>query len=194
MQIFNNLEDFKKLENAVVTIGSFDGVHIGHRLLLQKLCTTAQDTAGVSVVISFNPHPQEVLHHDPNFFTILTIEEKISLLEKENIDILLLLPFTPELANLSSEQFVEQILVEKIGTRTLIMGPGNNFGKGREGNYQSSYNFLIKNGITPILIEEYLMNDIAVRSSKIREAIIDKNYAKAEALLGHSTFRKKELQ
>ena len=151
MQIFNNLEDFKKLENAVVTIGSFDGVHIGHRLLLQKLCTTAQ-----------------------------------------NIDILLLLPFTPELANLSSEQFVEQILIKKIGTRTLIMGPGNNFGKGREGNYQSSYNFLLKNGITPILIEEYLMNDIAVRSSKIREAIIDKNYAKAEALLGHSTFRKKE--
>lgn len=193
MQVFNSLENFTRLENAVVTIGSFDGVHVGHRKLLQKLCDLAHQSAGKSVVISFDPHPQELLHNDPDFFTILTQEEKIELLEKENIDILILLPFTAELANLTSEQFVRNILIEKIGTRTLVMGPGNNFGKGGEGNYQSSHHFLQNNGITPILIEEYLLNDIAVRSTKIRKAIINKNYKEAEILLGHSIFRKKEL-
>lgn len=193
MQVFNSLENFTRLENAVVTIGSFDGVHVGHRKLLQKLCDLAHQSAGKSVVISFDPHPQELLHNDPDFFTILTQEEKIELLEKENIDILILLPFTAELANLTSEQFVRNILIEKIGTRTLVMGPGNNFGKGGEGNYQSSHLFLQNNGITPILIEEYLLNDIAVRSTKIRKAIINKNYKEAEILLGHSIFRKKEL-
>lgn len=192
MQVFHSLDTFSKLENAVVTIGSFDGVHIGHQQLLRKLCSVAQETYGNSVVVTFEPHPQEVLCKIPDFFTILTQEEKIKLIERENIDVLILLPFTKTLAALTSEQFVQEILIDRIGTRTLIMGPDNHFGKDRS-DFYTLQKFLLEKGITPIQIEEYLLNDIAVRSTKIRQAIKQKNYHEAELLLGHSTFYKQDL-
>lgn len=192
MIIINSIENFPKSKGAIVTIGSFDGVHQGHRKVLQQLTETAKLKNLVSVVITFNPHPQEVLHHKPDFFLISSYEQKKRLLCDEDIDYLLVIPFSKEFAAQTSEQFIKDILIEKIGAKAIVMGPNHRFGRNREGDYNSTHDLCESNGMEVIKINEFVLHDIAVRSTQIRKLIQDKDYITAEELLGHSQFIKKD--
>lgn len=192
MIIINSIDQFPKGKGAVVTIGSFDGVHQGHRKVLQQLTETAKTKGYISVVITFNPHPQEVLQHKPDFFLISTFEQKKRLLCAEDIDYLLVIPFSKEFASKTSEQFIQEVLIDTIGAKAIVMGPNHRFGRNREGDYNSTHDQCEANGIEVIKINEFLLHDIAVRSTQIRKMIQSKNFSEAEELLGHSEFIKKD--
>ena len=184
MQVFHGLDRLPSFKNAVVAIGSFDGVHLGHRQIFNYVKHQAHLINGESIIITFDPHPQQILHPENNFFSINTLEENISLIEKEGIDYLIVLPFTMQLSQYSFEQFLA-ILKQKIGVKFLVMGPNHHFGHNGEGNIQTMQNFCSKNSIEIILIPEFIYKENKVRSSKIREYIVNKEFTKAEALLGH---------
>lgn len=185
MKIHTNLNDLPHFKNPIVTVGSFDGVHLGHRQLMTYLKKCAAERDGESIVITFDPHPQQVLYPGNDFFLINSLKEKIQLLEKEDIDHLIIIPFTKEFAAQSFSDFL-YLLIKHIGLKAIVMGPNHNFGKNREGNSQTMQEICRKNEIEIIIIPEFILNECKVHSSKIRQYIKNKELTKAEALLGYS--------
>ena len=192
MQIISSLDKLPTGRCRVVTIGSFDGVHLGHQQVLRQLRDMAQQRNMESVVVTFDPHPRLLLHPSLDFFMINSFEQKICLLEKEKVDYLLILPFTLQFAELQYDQFIRNIIIEQIGAQAIIMGTNHSFGKDREGNYQKVKDLCAEYGVDVIQIKECLWNDIAVRSTHIRRAILKNDYKKTEELLGHALFLKQE--
>lgn len=192
MKIIQSLDNFPKTSGTVITIGSFDGVHKGHRQVLKQLTESAKQKNLTSVVITFDPHPQFVVHPNSDFFLISTFEQKIELLSKEEIDILLIIPFSKEFAAMSSEEFIKEILIHKLDAKAMVMGPNHRFGKNREGDYDSTHELCEKNGIEIIKINEFLLHEIAVRSTQIRKKIANKEFDEVEELLGHALFIKND--
>src|SRR5574344_554340 len=172
MRIFRTLEDLPVFRNPVVAVGSFDGVHLGHHKIFDYLKMGTQKYEGESIIITFDPHPQTCLHPErSDFFLLNTLDEKITLLEQQGIDNLIIIPFTKAFSQLSFTDFLP-LLQTKIGLRAIVMGPNHNFGKNREGNCETIHEICAKNGIEIILIPEFLIDENKVRSSKIREHII----------------------
>ena len=137
MKVHQGLDNFVKLPFAVVTSGTFDGVHIGHQKILTRLKETAQQYGGETVVITYWPHPRLIVSTDSADLKLLsTIEEKTELLAKYGVDHLVIIAFTKEFSQLTSEQFITSILVEKIGTKKLVIGYDHRFGKNREGSFE----------------------------------------------------------
>lgn len=135
MIVFRSIEQIKlPLKNPVVTIGNFDGVHLGHREIFRRIKRAAREIDGVSMVITFDPHPLKVLPSARSIALINTVEEKVNLIEASGVDYLLIISFDPDFASLSAAEFIEGILVGKIGVKRLIIGYDYAFGKGREGN------------------------------------------------------------
>jgi riboflavin kinase / FMN adenylyltransferase len=172
MKIYHKLSDFKPKGNAVVTIGTFDGVHLGHQKILKRLTEKAKEVNGESVVLTFWPHPRLVISpNDDNLKLLTTIDEKTEILEKLDLDHLLILPFTREFSELSAEKYIEDILLEAIGTSTLVIGYDHRFGKNREGGID----YLIKNASRyKIEIEEISRQElekITISSTKIRKSL-----------------------
>ncbi len=172
MKIYHSLDDFTRLNYGVVTSGTFDGVHLGHQKILQRLQEISTKNKGESVVITFWPHPRMILRPtDLSLKLLNTFEEKAELLRQQNIDHLIRIPFTKEFSQLSSQEFITNILVETIGTRKLVIGYDHRFGKNREGSFEQ----LKLNGPTyGFDVEEIPQQDIdhvAVSSSKIRKAL-----------------------
>ena len=186
MQIISSIHEINKLENAVVAVGSFDGVHLGHQQILNSLKENAARLNGKSVVITFEPHPQEVLYRSSDFFRINKKEEKIKLIEKAGIDYLIILPFTQELSKLTFKEFIQNILIDKIGAKALIMGPNHSIGKNREGNIENISTFAAENGIEIIKVTECLFNNFSIRSQKIRDLLKNGELEKASLLLGYT--------
>ena len=191
MKIYKNIENLPAFRNAVVTVGSFDGVHLGHRRIFEHMKNAAERLGGETIVITFDPHPQLVLHPEREFFTINTLEENIELIGAEGIDAMVVLPFTREFSQLSFQDFLI-FLVKKIGLHAIVMGPDHNFGKGREGNRETMREICAKNSIEIIIIPELIMEENKVRSSKIRQFIENKQFTEAEKLLGHPWKKKGE--
>jgi riboflavin kinase/FMN adenylyltransferase len=172
MKIYHNLDDFTRLNYGVVTSGTFDGVHLGHQKILQRLHEISMRNGGESVVITFWPHPRMVLRPtDLSLKLLNTFEEKAELLRQQQIDHLIRIPFTKEFSQLTSQEFITRILVETIGTKKLVIGYDHRFGKNREGSFEQ----LKLNGPTyGFEVEEIPQQDIdhvAVSSSKIRKAL-----------------------
>lgn len=186
MKIIKSLKQLPTFDNSVVTIGSFDGVHLGHRQIFKYLKEVAQHTGGESIVITFEPHPQELLNPNSDFFRINTLDEKIELINKEGLDYLVILPFTHELASMSFQDFFEKILIHDFNVKTLVMGPNHTFGKDRQGNIMHISELAKQKNIEIKLIPEFMINDCAVRSRKIRECIQNENNEEAMKLLGHN--------
>jgi riboflavin kinase/FMN adenylyltransferase len=135
MEIIKDLKDISQpVKNAVVTIGNFDGVHIGHRALFQQVIEKAKVLEGTSVVVTFEPHPIRVLRCNKHFPIITLYEQKVELIAATGIDLLVCIPFTPEFAATPARVFIEDILCDTIGMKAVIVGPDYSFGKGREGN------------------------------------------------------------
>lgn len=170
--------------NAVVTVGSFDGVHLGHRRIFEYMREAAERLDGETVVVTFYPHPQLVLHPELPFFTINTFEENAELIGDAGINNIVVLPFTKQFAEIPFQDFLI-FLIKRIGMKAMVMGADHNFGKGREGNKESMREICAKNSIEIIIIPELVMEENKVRSSKIRQYIENKEFTKAEQLLGH---------
>lgn len=185
MKIHRDLKHFEA-KNPVITIGTFDGVHLGHRKIINRLQDIARSIGGESVIFTFDPHPRKVVApSETNLRLLTTLGEKIGLFERSGINHLIIFPFTPEFAQLSYAQFVEQILVGKIGTKHLVVGYDHKFGKNREGDFEFLKNCAEEFGFDVEKLDVLLMNESNVSSTKIREAIQKGDFETANAYLGY---------
>lgn len=185
MKIYNGIEHFPKLDFPVVTIGTFDGVHIGHQKILSRIIELARKYAGETVLITFWPHPRFVLNKDNQELKLLsTFDEKASYLRKLGIDHLVKIPFTKSFSENSSDAFIQKILVHKIGTRKLVIGYDHKFGKNREGSFEhlkaneALYGFEVEE------ISRQDIDDVGVSSTKIRKALEEGEIDIANEYLG----------
>jgi riboflavin kinase/FMN adenylyltransferase len=183
--VYFGLDDFKTLENAVVTSGTFDGVHNGHKVIFNNLKKIAKAVNGETVVITFWPHPRLVLTNQ-NIQLLSTLDEKIELLKKENIDNIVILPFTKSFSQKTSKDFIQEILIDKIGTKKLVIGYDHKFGKNQEG----SFKYLTENNdIFPFEVDEIPRKDlenIGISSSLIRENLLHGKVKQIRNLLGRT--------
>jgi len=187
VKVYRNIEEFSRLDNAIVTTGTFAGVHYGHQKIISRLEELAKQHNGESVIITFFPHPRLVLFPEDNDLKLInTLDEKIELLEKSGIDHLLIIPFTKEFSRLSSLEFIQQILVDKIGTKKLVIGYDHHFGKNREGSFEHLKHYSTEYGFEVEEIPEQDINDVAVSSTKIRNAILEGDVSVANKYLGYN--------
>lgn len=189
MQVHTALNQLPAFKKAVITIGTFDGVHNGHKQVLHALKSTAQSVGGESVLITFDPHPRKVVSSAILGIRLLnTLEEKKRLLEKEGIDHLVIVPFTEKFANLSATEYIEEFLVAYFHPHTIIMGHDHQFGRNRQGNYAllaskaEQFGYLLKE------IPKQVVEDITISSTKIREHLSRAAIAAANQLLGYPFF------
>ncbi len=187
MKLVENLEAIEKpFTNAVITIGNFDGVHKGHQALLTRVIDKATELNGTSVAITFEPHPLRVLK-DVSHPPLITIyEQKVELLEKTGIDVLISIPFTKEFGEINAQSFIKDLLVNKIGMKAIVVGQDYSFGKNREGSIALLENAASEYGYELIIPEWVTAPDAEERVSStiIREIISAGEVEKAPALLG----------
>lgn len=187
MRIYEGINNFKRLDYAVVTSGTYDGVHKGHQKILQRMIEVAKGEGGETVLISFWPHPRMVLNNDPGFLKLInTMEEKQELLRNIGINHLILIPFTREFAQTSSTDFIKNILVDAIGTRKLIIGFNHRFGKNREGNFNNLVRDSSKYGFEVEEIPKHEIDHLGISSTIIRKSLIEGDIPTANRYLGHS--------
>ena len=185
MKIHRGNTSFEPPRAAVVTSGTFDGVHIGHQKILGRLKELAQETGGESVVVTFWPHPRMVLRPDePPIQLLTTFEEKLELLEKEGIHHLVQIPFTKEFSQLSSDAFIRQVLVDKIGTHHLVIGYDHHFGRNREGSFEYLKEHAHEYGFAVEEISRQDIDRVGVSSTKIRRALEEGDVHIAHEYLG----------
>lgn len=186
MKIYQDISNFH-VANPVITTGSFDGVHLGHLKIINRLKEIARQTNGESVVFTFSPHPRLVLFPgEGNLRLLTTLDEKKDLLEKAGIEHLIIYPFSKEFSQLSYVEFVRDVLVGELHVKTLVVGYDHKFGKNREGDFgvlqklSSVYQFSVEK------LDVLLMDDINVSSTKIRNALQSGNIEKANQYLGYA--------
>jgi len=189
MKIHRNTEELPSFQNAVITIGTFDGVHMGHRQIIDKLKTEAKANNGETVIITFHPHPRKVVSSAILGIRLInTLDERIELLEGLGIDHLVVVPFTDAFANQPAEDYIKNFLVEKFNPATIIIGYDHRFGRDRLGDYRllektaSEYNFSLKE------IPKHILENISISSTNIREAILHSDIETANRLLGYEFF------
>lgn len=190
MKVFDHLDKISKpFKNAVITIGNFDGVHIGHQALFHEVIETAETIGGTSIAMTFEPHPIRVLKQNGHPPLITLYEQKIELIERTGIDVLICIPFTREFAALTAEQFIRDLLVGKIGMKAIVVGEDYSFGKNREGDIDLLKSYAPEYGFEVIVAGWIKMSKgIAQRisSTKIRELVTDGLMAQAEKMLGRN--------
>src|SRR5690606_26635987 len=187
MKIFDDISNCTDLKNPVLTLGMFDGVHIGHRAIIEKLNQIANEIDGASTLLTFEPHPRVVLGKNPNDLQLLTtLDEKIELLETSGLDNLILHPFTQEFSQLNSEEFVEKLLCDKIGIHTIVIGYDHHFGKNREGNFERLQDLSKELNFNLIKLEEIKSDGLHVSSTQIRNALQNGNVEFATQGLGRN--------
>lgn len=186
MKIYRNINEFQTLNKAVVTIGAFDGVHIGHKKILNRLTELSSLVNGESVLITFWPHPRFVLKKDAEPIGLLnTLEEKIHLLDTYHIDHLLILNFNEEFAKLTADDFIEKILIKAIGTRFLVLGYDHRFGNNREGSIDYLNLYKDRFGIESIEIPKQEIESLTISSTLIRKALLNGDSTVANKNLGY---------
>ena len=185
MKIYQQLTDFHPPHFSVVTSGTFDGVHLGHQKILRRLQELANRKQGETVLLTYWPHPRLILQPKDKSLRLLTsLSEKVKLLEGMGVDHLIILPFTKELSQMSSEEFIRDILVDKIQTKTLVIGYDHKFGKNREGSFEylQSHSHLFGFAIEEISRQD--VDDLGVSSTKIRTALAQGDISTANKYLG----------
>jgi riboflavin kinase / FMN adenylyltransferase len=191
MQVYRDINNLPTLKNAVITVGTFDGVHTGHLQIINQLKKEARHIQGESVIITFNPHPRMVINakkHQTTIHLLNTLSEKIELLGQQQIDHLVIVPFTDAFSDISAEAYISDFLVSKFHPKTIITGYDHRFGKDRRGNYkllekfQDEFNFTVKE------IPEHVLHHISISSTKIREALSEGDIRTANECLGYHYF------
>lgn len=187
MKIYRSLEEFEPRDNAVVTIGTFDGVHIGHQKILAKLVESAKACGGESVLLTFFPHPRLIINPDDDHLRLINdIAEKAHRLALAGIDHLIITPFTRDFSILSPEAYITEVLVNKIGIKQIIIGYDHHFGKDRTGNIKVLSEFSKVFDYTVKEIPRQDIEHVAVSSTRIREALIKGDIDTANKYLGYA--------
>ena len=188
LKIFHSITDFSSTKKTIITLGTFDGVHIGHKKILDKVIQNAATEEYESLVLTFFPHPRMVLQGDSDIKLLNTIDEKIELLEKIGLDNLVIHPFNETFSRLTAEEFVKTILVDRFNIHKIIIGHDHRFGRNRTANiddlinYGQQYNFEVEQ----ISVQE--INEISISSTKIRNALLQGNMTLANDYLGYNYF------
>ena len=186
MNIHRELSSLPIFKNAVLTIGSFDGVHIGHQQIIKRLCQKAKEEEGQSILVTFHPHPRLVLGPRRGPVKLLsTLAEKAQLLEHYGVENLVVVSFTRAFAEQSADEYIEQFLIHHFHPKYIIIGYDHKYGKGRQGNLLYLKKFEAKHQFKVEEISKQEVAQIAVSSTKIRKAISQGNVAQARQLLGH---------
>ena len=185
MKVFNSIQSFKCDKKTIATIGTFDGVHIGHRKILDKLTTAAKNSDYESLLLTFFPHPRMIVQPEADIKLLNTIDEKKELLEKIGLDNLVIHPFDIDFSNLEAEEFVKSVLVDRFNIKKIIIGYDHRFGKNRSANiddliqYGEKYNFEVEQ------IEVKELDDVSISSTKIRNALEKGKIKLANSYLGY---------
>jgi riboflavin kinase / FMN adenylyltransferase len=186
MQVHYDIDQLPPFRNAVITIGTFDGVHKGHQQIITAMQKVAAAINGETVVITFSPHPRKIIQPDVSLEMINTLPEKIQLLNDKGIDQLVVVPFTRSFASMSAQTYIRSFLVERFHPHTIIIGYDHHFGNNREGNFsmleekKKHFNYGL------VEIPKQVLNEISVSSTRIRSALKTGDIATANELLGYS--------
>lgn len=186
MRVFKSLENLPKFKNAILTIGTFDGVHKGHQKLLERLKNLAVSENGESILITFHPHPRFVLQPGNKDLKLLnTLEEKIAILEEYGLDNLIVAPFSKAFSQMPALAYIENFLIQNTQAKVIVIGYDHHFGINRSGNiklleaYQNVFNYKVEE------ISKETLLDIDISSTKIRNALLEGEIAISNELLGH---------
>jgi riboflavin kinase/FMN adenylyltransferase len=188
IQVHRDLEHLPEFKKAVITIGTFDGVHLGHQQIIKQLKAEAATIGGETVIITFHPHPRKIVAGKSHIRILNSLEEKIALLDAKGVDHVVVIPFNEIFANQPAEEYVFNFLVKKFHPHTIIIGYDHRFGKGRTGDYHLledlgvQYNYLVKE------IPEHILNEVIISSTKVREALLHSEIDIANKYLGYSYF------
>jgi len=187
MKVITRMEEFPRDRDFVaVGLGNFDGIHIGHQTIIKQLVQKARDEKGISVVFSFNPHPLQVLKKDGVPYLLSKVEDKIRLVEKLEADYFVLFPFSRETAEMSPDDFVDQVLIQGLGAKSIFVGYNFTFGKGAEGNAEMLQKICRGKNCAVIIVPEVKFNDDSVSSTNIRKYLSRGKIRHANKLLGYA--------
>ncbi len=186
MRVFRDLDQLPEFRRAAITIGSFDGIHQGHQSIIRRLRELADQSGGESVLITFYPHPRQVVYpSDKQLKLLCNQEEKIRLLEQFGLDNLVIVPFTVEFSQLTADEYIEKLLIGKFNPSYVVIGYDHRFGTGRQGDVNYLGWYAKKTGFELVVIEKQEADNIAISSTKIRQALENGEVEKANQLLGH---------
>ncbi|MBO9582786.1 MAG: bifunctional riboflavin kinase/FAD synthetase [Flavobacterium sp.] len=188
MKLFHSINDFQSIKKTILTLGTFDGVHIGHKKILERITQHTENGKYESLVLTFFPHPRMVLQEKSEIRLLNTINEKIKLLEATGIENLVVHPFNESFSRLTAEEFVRTILVEKFQIQKIIIGHDHRFGRNRTANIDDLIAFGIEYGFEVEQISAEEIQDVSVSSTKIRKALNEGNMALANEYLGYNYF------
>ncbi len=185
MKIYNSINNFTTTKKTIVTLGTFDGVHIGHNAILDKICKVAKHDNLESIILTFFPHPRKIVSNNYDIKLLNTIEEKSVLLEKIGIQNFIIHPFDKTFSELSPREFVTQVLVEKLNIQKIIIGHDHKFGKDRAADFNDLINFGKEFGFEVEEISAQQINEVSVSSTKIRNSLLEGNISLANEYLGY---------
>ncbi|MCH7534593.1 MAG: adenylyltransferase/cytidyltransferase family protein, partial [Bacteroidetes bacterium] len=186
MKIYSDTDRINEIRNPVITVGTFDGLHMGHQKILNRVNASAKELDGESVVLTFEPHPRKVLYPDDNDLRLInTQSEKIELMKSFEIEYLIIYPFTIEFSRMTSVEFVKEILVRRIGLKKLIIGYDHHFGRNREGGLDELKEFSLLYDFEMEEVEAMVVNNVKVSSTKIRKLLEDGKVYIANDFLGY---------
>ncbi|HEV7334273.1 MAG TPA: bifunctional riboflavin kinase/FAD synthetase [Flavisolibacter sp.] len=188
MQVHHSIEHLPSFTNAVITIGTFDGVHVGHQKIIAALKEEANRVNGESVLITFHPHPRKIVYSDKPLQLINTLPEKIELLRKAGLHHLVVVPFTQAFAEQSAEEYISDFLIKNFHPATIIIGYDHRFGKGRTGDYRLMEEKADVYGYNLLEIPKHVLDEVGVSSTKIRDAVLGSDVETANKLLGYEFF------
>ena len=187
MKTYKSLADINApFTDSSVTIGNFDGVHLGHHMLFSEVVSRAYQKKGTSVVVTFDPHPLQVVRPEIGIKLISTYEQKVEMISLAGIDVLVVIPFTRDFAATSAESFVDEVLIRAIGVKELVVGYDYAFGRGRQGNIEFLKEQGRLKGFPVTVVEPYYVDDMLVSSSKIRELVSEGRMMDVRKLLGRN--------
>jgi len=189
MLVHRDLSQLPHFHNAVVTIGTFDGVHAGHRKIIEQLKREAEKVEGETIIITFHPHPRRIVHEGQTAVPILTtLPEKIALLQSLDINHLVVIPFDASFSNQTADEYIQHFLWEKFHPHTVIIGYDHKFGKGRKGDYHLLEDYGKELGFEVKEIPEHVLNEITISSTRIREALLKSDIITANEFLSYNYF------
>ena len=194
MQVHKTLSELPRFKNAVITIGTFDGVHLGHQKIINQLKDTANKINGETVIITFNPHPRSIVGSYGGEVALLnTIEEKIFLLDASGINHLVIIPFTKEFAHKTAEEYCREFIHQYFNPHTIIIGYDHRFGRNRVGDYHLLEEIGLELGFDVKEIDEQVLNDVIISSTRIRNALLGNDIYTANDFLGYPYFFEGEV-
>ncbi len=189
MQVHRDLEQLPVFKNAIITIGTFDGVHKGHQQIINQLKNTATQVGGETVIITFHPHPRKIVgSFGGNVALLNTLEEKIILLDEAGINHLVVVPFTEHFANQTAEAYCKDFIYHYFKPHTIIIGYDHRFGKNRSGDYHLLEKMGAELGFAVTEIDEQILNEVTISSTKIRHALLEHDIENANQYLGYNYF------